>query len=583
MTITIADGRGALWQWDTGRRIRVDDSSVKQVHYQNRVLGCSVDVDVEDDGTAIIPDELLQDYHRLTAYAYATDDTGAYTMVQQDFAVYRRAKPSGYVYTPTDQMTLQTIQRQIGDLANLTTEAKDTLVAAINEAARSGGGAGSMDLRVADGYIQYSNDGSKTWENLIAVADLKGADGAKGDKGDTGAPGQQGPQGESGVKGSDGVTPTIGENGDWYIGDTDTGKPSRGEKGEKGEPGSDGAPGVPGAPGTAATISVGKVTTGAAGTGASVSNSGSSTAAVFDFTIPRGAKGEKGDKGEQGAPGNPGAPGAAGQDGHSPVVTASKTGKTTTISVDETAVATVVDGADGAPGKDGSPGAKGDKGETGPQGPKGDPGAAGTPGKDGAGMDITGATVGQIAKITAVDASGVPTAWSPADMPSGGSTDAVLYTPQTLTEAQKKQARENVDAADADFVVNGTVNSDMTVTLDKTFKQIKAAIQSGKQPVAKLSASGSTALLPFVGNNKTTVAFMSGVSADESFISFNYLTITSAGTIRFAMKNAAAISDSGIMQQVHMAFNPISDMQIATKKYVDDALAAIADGTEVSY
>lgn len=189
----------------------------------------------------------------------------------------------------------------------------------------------------------------------------------------------------------------------------------------------------------------------------------------------------------------------AGQDGHSPVVTATKSGKTTTISVDGAAIATVEDGADGAPGKDGSPGAKGDKGETGPQGPKGDPGAAGTPGKDGtngkdgadgkpgaagadgvtphigdnghwylgttdtgkpsrgatgapgkdgAGMDITGATVGQIAKITAVDASGVPTAWSPVDMPSGGgSSGAVRYDEaQTLTEQQKLQARENAGA-----------------------------------------------------------------------------------------------------------------------------------------
>lgn len=32
-------------------------------------------------------------------------------------------------------------------------------------------------------------------------------------------------------------------------------------------------------------------------------------------------------------------------------------------------------------------------------------------------LDITGAQVGQIAKITAVDASGVPTAWEPADLP----------------------------------------------------------------------------------------------------------------------------------------------------------------------
>lgn len=35
-------------------------------------------------------------------------------------------------------------------------------------------------------------------------------------------------------------------------------------------------------------------------------------------------------------------------------------------------------------------------------------------------LDITNATVGQIVKIAAVDASGVPTAWSPVDMPSGG-------------------------------------------------------------------------------------------------------------------------------------------------------------------
>ena len=276
MTITIADGRGALWQWDTGRRLRVG-SGVEQIHYQNRALGGSVDVDVGTDGTAIIPDELLQDCHTLTAYAYVTDDTGAYTMVQQDFAVHKRAKPAGYVYTPTDQMTLRTIQRQIGDLAGLTTEAKDTLVAAINEAARTGG-AGSMALRVADGYIQYSTDSGSTWQNLIAVADLKGADGAPGKDGPTGAPGKDGhspvvtatksgktttisvdgaaiatveddADGKPGAAGADGITPTIGPNGNWFLGATDTGKPSRGETGTPGKDGAKGAPGAPGAAG----------------------------------------------------------------------------------------------------------------------------------------------------------------------------------------------------------------------------------------------------------------------------------------------------------------------------------------------
>ena len=55
----------------------------------------------------------------------------------------------------------------------------------------------------------------------------------------------------------DGITPTIGENGNWYLGETDTGKPSRGEKGDtgaSGEPGKDGTKGSPGADGLTPTI-----------------------------------------------------------------------------------------------------------------------------------------------------------------------------------------------------------------------------------------------------------------------------------------------------------------------------------------
>lgn len=37
-----------------------------------------------------------------------------------------------------------------------------------------------------------------------------------------------------------GKTPHIGENGNWFIGETDTGNPSRGENGEPGKPGADG-------------------------------------------------------------------------------------------------------------------------------------------------------------------------------------------------------------------------------------------------------------------------------------------------------------------------------------------------------
>ena len=52
-------------------------------------------------------------------------------------------------------------------------------------------------------------------------------------------------------------------------------------------------------------------------------------------------------------------------------------------------------------------------------------------------LGLTGATVGQIAKITAVDASGKPTAWSPVDMPSGGgkSTFEKVVEMTTLEDA----------------------------------------------------------------------------------------------------------------------------------------------------
>ena len=84
------------------------------------------------------------------------------------------------------------------------------------------------------------------------------------------------------------------------------------------------------------------------------------------------------------------------------------------------------DGAKGEKGDKGDPGEqgiRGEKGDTGPAGEKGDTGPAGpkgADGKDGAGMDVTGAKVGQIAKITAVDSAGKPTAWEPVDMPGGG-------------------------------------------------------------------------------------------------------------------------------------------------------------------
>ena len=166
----------------------------------------------------------------------------------------------------------------------------------------------------------------------------------------------------------------------------------------------------------------------------------------------------------------------------------------------------------------------------------------------------------------------------------GGSTDAVLYTAQTLTDAQKKQARQNIDAAIADFVVNGTVNSDSTVTLDKTFTQIQEAVQGVKKDNVRLLLTmfGTTFVLPAVVIDSNTIVFQAEIIADGDRIQTVNVSVTANGpTIKFNL--GISLDSNGTLQQLPMDTDPTFPMQIATKKYVDDALAAIVDGTEVAY
>lgn len=99
-----------------------------------------------------------------------------------------------------------------------------------------------FNVGTAPPYIVYMYDNG-SW---VSQGKLQGTDGADGitptigDNGnwylgdsDTGKPSR-------GEKGADGITPSIGDNGNWYLGDTDTGKPSRGAKGDKGDTGAAG-------------------------------------------------------------------------------------------------------------------------------------------------------------------------------------------------------------------------------------------------------------------------------------------------------------------------------------------------------
>lgn len=117
----------------------------------------------------------------------------------------------------------------------------------------------------------------------------------KGDKGDTGNTGSAATVAVGSVStGSAGSSASVTNTGTSAAAVLDFAIP-RGDTGSKGDKGDTGS---------AATISVGTVSTGNAGSSASVTNTGTAGAAVLDITIPRG---DKGDKGDTGSTGNTGA------------------------------------------------------------------------------------------------------------------------------------------------------------------------------------------------------------------------------------------------------------------------------------
>ena len=201
------------------------------------------------------------------------------------------ATPSGDASTAPSLPVWAQIQAMVGDLGTLDTEAKSNLVAAINEALTKGGEIAPAEVqRIVEDYLKANPPGTgadgkdgitptigKNGNWYLGSTDTgKPSRGADGTPGATGAPGKDG---APGADGKDGITPAIGENGNWYLGSSDTGKPSRG---------ADGA--VP-------DIQMGAVTTLPAGSNATASMGGTAENPLLNLGIPRGADGQGGGSG----------------------------------------------------------------------------------------------------------------------------------------------------------------------------------------------------------------------------------------------------------------------------------------------
>ncbi|MBS1366228.1 MAG: hypothetical protein HPZ81_00830 [Oscillospiraceae bacterium] len=304
------------------------------------------------------------------------------------------ATPSGDASTAPSLPVWAQIQAMVGDLGTLDTEAKSNLVAAINEALTTGGEIAPAEVqRIVEDYLKANPPGT-------------GADG-KG-----------------------GITPTIGKNGNWYLGSTDTGKPSRGADGT---PGATGAPGKDGAPGA----------DGKDGITPTIGKNGNWYLGSTDTGKP--SRGAGGTPGATGAPGKDGAPGADGKDGITPAIGengnwylgSSDTGKPSrgadgaVPDIQIGTVTTLPAGSDATASMGGT--AENPLLNLGI--PKGADGQGGGSGGTDISLGLTSATVGQTIKVKAVDTDGKPTAWEAAESGEKWEKIAEIIIPDDAEES----------------------------------------------------------------------------------------------------------------------------------------------------
>ena len=263
-----------LYQWEIGRKIQIlplRNLQISAVHI------CSVG-DAEalvvkpksENGiiTADIPNILLQNNRNILVYVVDVSTDYVETLRDCIIPVRIRPRPSDYVYTETEVLSYETLAKRINDL-------------------EQNGVSGERIEQVVSDYLKENpvqtgatkEEAEQIAQNKGDIADLKkdklnaselptainealkqakdsgefnGKDGKDGVDGEDGYTPQKnidyfdGKDGQDGLPGADGITPHIGSNGNWFIGNTDTGKPSRGVDGKDGQ---DGSPGKDGANG----------------------------------------------------------------------------------------------------------------------------------------------------------------------------------------------------------------------------------------------------------------------------------------------------------------------------------------------
>lgn len=463
MQIELSNGLNHVWQWDKDITVTVPEG-VDSVHFRwgNR----AVEIPIENQ-TVTIPPELMQKTRKIRMWTY----TPEHTMDMADIPVEPKNKPADYVYTPTEIKTWEQLDERIkaleqgGGIAG---------VSSVN------GQTGAVEITAKGLGALTEDDLQGATDKALAQAKESGAfDGAQGPKGDTGTDGKSAYQyaQDGGYTGTEADFTTKLAQGT-LSGTTNDLTPAQ----------------VHAAVSAGRPVKIQYTSNDYGILSFTAFNIAETLNAIISQTIvmyhneyvlaelcgltqlgqwlfySTALAGKKDIPTVPSSLKNPNAltikigsntvtyDGSSaqtaeitnGKDGVSPTVSTVATTGGTAVTITDAKGShefVVKNGAKGAPGTNGTTPHIGDNGnwylgET----------DTGKPsrGQAGAGLDVTGATVGQIVKIAAVDSDGVPTAWSPVDMPSGGSgSETWALVAEITTTENVNSIRATFDACSA--------------------------------------------------------------------------------------------------------------------------------------
>lgn len=277
-----------VWQYDYGQILRIQGLNLPravEIHFSLSEAGgeavTRIGITKDNVTDVIIPDSLLEnngatENYNIYAYVYLTDLGSGETEYKITISVKARPKPEAV--GGTGETTLENIMSAVNQIADGKADNLDyknnvlRLLSGETELSRviirggsgSGADAREIELRKSATAIQWRYTGDETWNDLVTLAEITGAQGEQGIPGPKGEPGTTGAQGIQGIQGPAGPAGPQGEPG------------PKGEQGEKGEQGIQGLQGPTG---------------------------------------PQGEPGIQGEKGEAGAQGEQGPAGEPGKDG----------------------------------------------------------------------------------------------------------------------------------------------------------------------------------------------------------------------------------------------------------------------------